>query len=125
MHRRGDRGQPLVLTFPIQTTKANKQGHIFFVRTYLQIQSTTKLNEKLTRRYTQELNTYARKNWGLKMGESVESDIFSGNYGTTFVNGILYHKQLILYSHQTVWLPTLVAITTQHGGAEAYMCYMN
>ena len=120
MHRRGDRGQPLVLTFPIQTTKANKQGHIFFVCTYLRIQSTTKLNEKLTRRYTQELNTFARKNWGLKMVESVESDIFAGTYGTTFVNGILYHKQLTLYSRQTVWLPTytLVAITTQHGGAD-------
>ena len=64
---------------------------------------------------------YLCKNLGVKEGGGhlPQGDIFSGTYGTNFVNGISHHKQLILYSHQTVWLPTLVAITTQHGGAEA------
>ena len=65
---------------------------------------------------TREKSTYKEFVGG---GALPQGDVFSGTYGTTFVNGILYHKQLILYSHQTVWLPTLVAITTQHGGAEA------
>ena len=60
---------------------------------------------------------YARI-WGLKRkgggGGVPQGEIFSGTYGTTFANGTLHQNQLILYGHQTVWLPTLVAITTQH-----------
>ena len=82
-----------------------------------------KLNQKFTKSVVRRHSIQHERKVPLKEfgggGRALpQGDVFSGTYGTTFVNGILYHKQLILYSHQTVWLPTLVAITTQHEGTE-------
>ena len=81
-----------------------------------------KLNQKLTKSVVRRHSIQGERKVHIKEfggGRALpQGDVFSGTYGTTFVNGILYHKQFILYSHQTVWLPTLVAITTQHGGAD-------
>ena len=70
---------------------ARKQGDSNFVRTCLRTQSTTELNQKLTKHSQKTLDTgrlhegkYLCKNLGVKEGggRSLEGGVFWGAYGT-------------------------------------------